>query len=87
MTPIEFFERLSGRLEEIRAGKNELTLSPGPMPLMIGEQDVYAARLILWLLDQMPDDVTFGEVEDIVIAALWWLHFWAAQPGGGLNEC
>jgi len=85
MTPNEFFERLAGRLPEIKAGRNTLTLSPGPMSIRIGVCDVWAVRLLLWLQEQMPADVfhphslTFGELEDVLLAALWWFHFWGAQ--------
>jgi len=79
MTPNEFFERLAGRLPEIEAGRNTLTLSPGPMSIRIGVCDVWAVRLLLWLQEQMPDSLTFDELEDVLLAALWWFHFWGAQ--------
>lgn len=79
MTPNELYERLSKRLEEVESGNVMLTLSPGPFSLRVGKCDVYAAKLLLWLQGEMLDDVTFGEFEDVLIAAIWWLHFWAAQ--------
>ncbi len=79
MTPNEFFERLAGRLPEIEAGRNTLTLSPGPMSIRVGACDVWAVRLLLWLQEQTPGSLTFGELEDVLLAALWWLHFWGAQ--------
>ena len=79
MTPNELFKRLVGRLKEIEAGKTTLTLSPGPFSLRVGKSDVQAAKLLLWLQEEMPDDVTFGEFEDVLIAAIWWVHFLASQ--------
>lgn len=77
MTANEFFRQLSEMGDEIEADK-VLTISPGPIELYIGKQDVLAAKLTLWIEEQLPEDATFGDLEDVLLAALWWSHFWEA---------
>lgn len=78
MTPNEFYERLSEQLEVIEAGKTTLILSPGPFKLRVGRCDAEAAKLLLWLQEGLPDGTTLGELEEVLLAALWWTQFWAS---------
>ncbi len=38
----------------------------------INKQDAMAAKLLLWLVEQMPDDATVGEMDDVLDAAKFW---------------
>lgn len=71
MTPNEFYEKLSG----LKPGV--VTLSPGPFRIGLGESDPLAAKLILWIRDELlPEDATIGDALDILDMARWWLIFW-----------
>ena len=71
----DFYEGLS----RVTAS-TELTLSPGPVTLKVNAQDTLAARLLLWLEQEMPPDATQGDLDDVLDAAKWWATFWAAMP-------
>ena len=71
----DFYENLS----QVTAS-TELTLSPGPVTLKVNAQDALAARLLLWLEQEMPPDATQGDLDDVLDAAKWWATFWAAMP-------
>ena len=71
----DFYEGLS----QVTAS-TELTLSPGPVTLKVNAQDALAARLLLWLEQEMPPDATQGDLDDVLDAAKWWATFWAAMP-------
>lgn len=74
MTPKQFYERLALGVPVSAV----ITLSPGPIALRIGKQDEIAARLLLWLVEQMPEDATCGELDDVLDAAKYWSTFWAS---------
>lgn len=78
MIPNEFFQRLVGREDELKAGAKVLSFGPGPFAFRVGMADVRAARLLIAIQDQY-EDLTFGEMRDLLLAALWWMTFWAAQ--------
>lgn len=73
MTPNEYLQELL----KVN-GPAEAMLSPGPFKIRVSKDDAIAARLIMWLLDQSPDDVTYGQLEDVLDSAKWWLMFFAA---------
>lgn len=73
MTSDDFFRELS------RSQPGSMTLSPGPFRVEIGLNDALAARLILWLVKQLPADATQGDVEEILDSAKWWSVFWDSQ--------
>jgi hypothetical protein len=50
-----------------------------PFPLVISEHDGTAARLLLWLVDQMPPGATEQDLEDVLSAAVWWNTFLASM--------
>lgn len=72
MTPNEFYKQLATVKEAER-----ITLGPGPLVMVVGWQDALSARLMLWLIDNMPAESTQGDLEDVLGNALWWARFWA----------
>lgn len=46
------------------------------LPVRVGlcESDRYAARLLVRLMQDLGDDATVGDAEDVVCNALWWLR-------------
>lgn len=82
-TPKEFYESLA---------QVEPCIIPVPsLPIKIGQQDIMAARLLLWLYSQMSPDSTQGDIDDVLDAAKWWCVFFAAahtakmQPNNRIN--
>lgn len=71
----DFYEGLS-RL----TASTELTLSPGPVTLKVNVQDALAARLLLWLEQEMSPDATQGDLDDVLDAAKWWATFNRSLP-------
>jgi len=71
MTPKEFYQRLSTLTE-----KEVITLSPGPIKIIAYPADALAAKMVLWLLEQLPEDATEGDAEDVIDMAKWWIMFW-----------
>lgn len=45
------------------------------MPVCVGlvESDVHAARLLLWLQDEMGEQATIGDCAEVLVNALWWM--------------
>jgi hypothetical protein len=37
-----------------------------------------AARLLLWLIEEMPENSTQGDLKGVLDAAKWWSIFWVA---------
>ena len=70
-TPLEFYQKL----QNMEPGT--ITMSPGPFRIGIGPADAMAAKLILWLLEQLPDDVTTGNFLEVLDCARWWTVYWA----------
>lgn len=81
MTPNEFYEQLSSV-----DGPSEISLGPGPLVLKVNQHDALAARLLLWLGEQMPDDATVGDLFDTLDAAHWWATFWSSLRQTGKGE-
>ena len=73
MTPNEFYEKLQSAKES-----DIVTLSPGPLKIRVGQSDAMAAKLILWLQDEMPEDATISDLFDVLAAATWWATFWSS---------
>ena len=67
------------KLSEVN-GPQTLTLTPGPAVFRVGKQDGMAARLLLWLVANLPADATQGDLDDVLDAAKWWSTFWASLP-------
>jgi len=74
MTPHEFYEQLAKVTEQMN-----ITLSPGPFKVNVNSHDAMAAKLILWLEEQMPEDATTGDLFDVLDAAHWWATFWLSH--------
>ena len=74
MTPDEFYKRMA----EIVETHTIITLSPGPLRLSVGPQDAMAAKLLLWLMDQMPEAATVGDVDAVLDATKFWSTFWSS---------
>lgn len=70
MTANEFLELLAS----YKLGES-VTL---PVPIKIGEHDCLAAQLILWLIEQLPEDATQGDIEDVLDMAKWWAIYWGS---------
>ena len=58
-----------------------ITLKPGPIRLKVSQHDAMAAKALLWLFDQMPDN-TVGDLLDVLSAMEWWASFWASLDMG-----
>ena len=58
----------------------EVKLSPGPLIANCNRTDAVAAKMLLWLFEQMPEDATSGDLEDVLVSALWWFQFCMMQP-------
>jgi len=76
MKPEDFYLYLAQRV----TGPQQLTLAPGPLTIRVNVQDAWAARLLLWLAEHLPEDATIGDLHDVLDAARWWSTFWAALP-------
>ena len=72
MTPGEFYGQL-GQVTETE----DMTLSPGPMTLRVSRHDAMAARLLLWLYQEMPEGAIQGDLTKVLDSAKWWATFWA----------
>lgn len=79
MTPEAFYKRLAQGVDP----NSLITLSPGPIRLRIGPQDALAAKLLLWLVEQMPEDATQGDMDDVLESARYWSMFWASLERDG----
>lgn len=75
MKPLDLLERL-----QAIEGPMEVTLSPGPFVANCNWPDAIAAKLLLWLYEQMPEDATYGDLENTLLSALWWSQFLMMQP-------
>lgn len=78
MKPIEFY-----RILQNVPGPAHLTFEdcgdlPSPITIKVNQHDAMAAKLILWLLDHMPEDATTGDLFDTLAAATWWATFWSS---------
>jgi len=73
MKPTEFYDRLQAVTES-----STLALSPGPLVVKVGVADAMAARLLLWLYEEMPEEATIGDMFDVLDAAHWWATFWSS---------
>lgn len=73
MKPNEFYRHLAEVTESTK-----MTLAPGPLEVNVNRHDAMAARLILWLQEQMPEDATTGDLFDVLDAAHWWATFWSS---------
>ena len=60
-------------------GSKEITLSPGPFSRKIGSCDAFAAKMLLWMFDELPDSATVGDMLDILSSAEWWLTLHLSQ--------
>jgi len=49
-----------------------MTLAPGPVRLRVSWRDVVACRLLDWLMDELPPTATGRDLQDILLAAIWW---------------
>ncbi len=78
MTPEDFLKKLA-TIE----GPTEIRLSPGPLDIKANVADALAAKLILWLYDEMPEDATSGDMLNVLDAARWWAAFWFSLPTEG----
>lgn len=57
-----------------------LTLSNKKLQIRVGQHDADAARLLLWLAEQLPESTTVGDMHDILDAAKWWSTFFSSVP-------
>jgi hypothetical protein len=53
----------------------KVTISPGPAIISAGVSDAMAAKLLLWLYDQMPEEATAQDLHDVLDAAKWWTTY------------
>lgn len=71
MTANEFFHQLSTITQSRR-------FTP-PIDIQVGPHDALAAKLLLWLQEQMADNATEGDLEDVLDAAKWWTVLFASM--------
>ena len=71
MKPSEFFQEMQ-QTEPAAV----LTVSPGPLAIKTDWHDALAARLLLWLNDELPPDATAEDLHEVLDAAKWWWQFW-----------
>ena len=60
-------------LQQIARIKDDdvLTIRPGPHTAAVSWHDGMAARVLLWLHDEMPD-ATVGDLESVLLSAMYW---------------
>jgi len=81
MKPTEFYDKLQTVTES-----STLSLSPGPLVVKVGVADAMAARLLLWLYEEMPEETTVGDMFDVLGAAHWWATFWSSLVDSAEEE-
>lgn len=68
MTPQKFFNKLAQvNGDEIICPKIKLATG-----------DILVAKVILWLMEQLPEDATIGDFEEVFLNGLWWLRLWGS---------
>lgn len=72
MTPHDFYEHIQS------IDQPQVTLSPGPFIIKVSQHDAMAAKILLWLEDQMPEDATIHDLTKVLDAAQWWSTFWSS---------
>jgi hypothetical protein len=73
MTPHDFYNHIQ-TIDQ----STIITLSPGPFAIKVNQHDAMAAKLLLWLEDQMPEDATIHDLTETLNAAQWWSTFWSS---------
>lgn len=52
-----------------------VSIAPGPAVISAGVSDAMAAKLLLWLYEQLPEEATSQDLHDVLDAAKWWTTF------------
>lgn len=84
MTTQEFY-RILADVDTPRCLSNFLAIGD----LRVSWQDGMAAKTLLWLQDNLPDDATLGDLHDVLDAAKWWSTLFASvkrEDEGATNE-
>jgi hypothetical protein len=58
-------------LESIASAENGGVIEM-PVRIAISKSDAMGAKLLLWLVEQMPEEWTSGDMHDALDAAKWW---------------
>lgn len=66
MTPNQLLDKLA------TATPDSAYVFPPRLGVRVGEADALAARMLQWVLAQLPDDATHAQIEEVLVAALWW---------------
>jgi hypothetical protein len=48
------------------------------MKIRVDRRDALAAKFILWLDQELPDDITVGDLLNALAAATWWVTLWSS---------
>lgn len=84
MTPHEFYEELQATLADTPNAIIKLSMGEGDgdggLSFNVSQDDAMAAKLLLWLEDQMPD-ADMWTVFEVLDAAHWWATFWTSLSG------
>ena len=48
-----------------------MAVKPGPFRVAVDEVDSLAAEVLVFLADRSPE-LTMGQVQDVLLSALWW---------------
>ena len=80
MTPNDVLEALATIRDTTKPDDQShgvLSLASIPHKLKVGWNDAAAAKLILWIQEQWPE-ITEGQTEGVLLAALWWTQYWSS---------
>ena len=77
--------KLSEILEKLTeiSESSELSLSPGPFSIRVNESDARAAGVLMILINE---GFSVGEIEDVLLNALFWLRWIASVLLPTLND-
>lgn len=81
MTPREFYEQLQTVMTGEKQAVMKLSMDGGGLSFKVSEHDAMAAKLLLWLEDQMPD-ASYWDLFEVLDAAHWWASFWTSLLDG-----
>ena len=76
MNLLQFYQKLT------KAEDGTSLVLPAPIETSVDERDALAARLLLWLMEEMPDGATQVDLEDVLEAARLWAVFGASIING-----
>lgn len=55
------------------------------LPISVGKSDIMAAKLLLWLDEQMPNAIQI-ELDEVLNSAKWWSTYWASVDHANIKR-